>query len=61
MKCKSEFTNERTKGKRKMTSHYAGIGSRETPPQVLEQMRKIGTFLAERNYILRSGVLRELT
>jgi len=35
--------------------HYAGIGSRETPPQVLEQMRKIGTFLAERHYVLRSG------
>jgi hypothetical protein len=35
--------------------HYAGIGSRETPSQVLEQMKKVGSFLAQRGYVLRSG------
>lgn len=35
--------------------YYAGIGSRETPPKVLEQMAKIGFFLAECGYVLRSG------
>ncbi len=35
--------------------HYAGIGSRQTPQKVLLQMEKIGTFLAERGYTLRSG------
>lgn len=35
--------------------YYAGIGSRETPDNILNQMRKVGSFLADRGYILRSG------
>ena len=35
--------------------HYAGIGSRQTPQKVLLQMEKIGTFFAEKSYVLRSG------
>lgn len=34
---------------------YAGIGSRSTPPDVLQAMRSIGYTLAERGWILRSG------
>lgn len=34
---------------------YAGIGSRETPEEVLEQMRQIAAHLAKCGWILRSG------
>jgi len=34
---------------------YAGIGSRQTPQEVLSEMHRIGAFLAKRNFILRSG------
>ena len=34
---------------------YAGIGSRSTPPDVLQAMRSIGHTLAEMGWILRSG------
>lgn len=34
---------------------YAGIGSRETPPDVLADMRLIGAKLALRRFTLRSG------
>lgn len=34
---------------------YAGIGSRETPQDVLETMKKIAGYLAGAGYILRSG------
>lgn len=34
---------------------YAGIGSRETPLSVLEDMRQIAFQLAQFNWILRSG------
>lgn len=34
---------------------YAGIGSRETPPEALLQMTKIASILDERNWVLRSG------
>jgi hypothetical protein len=34
---------------------YAGIGSRETPPDVLALMRRLGRALAVRGYRLRSG------
>lgn len=37
------------------TKTYAGIGSRETPKDVLETMRKIAAFLAGKGYTLRSG------
>jgi ribA/ribD-fused uncharacterized protein len=37
------------------TKAYAGIGSRETPVEVLETMRKIAAFLAGKGYTLRSG------
>lgn len=38
-----------------MNNFYAGIGSRETPPQVLTCMTKIAHRLHLRGYVLRSG------
>lgn len=34
---------------------YTGVGSRETPNKVIDLMYRIAKFLAERNWILRSG------
>lgn len=34
---------------------YAGIGSRQTPPDVLARMRVLGEELARHGWILRSG------
>lgn len=34
---------------------YTGIGSRETPPEVIEAFEKLGFWLATKGYILRSG------
>ena len=34
---------------------YAGVGSRETPHDVLKLMRRIAYHLAKQNWILRSG------
>ena len=38
--------------------YYAGVGSRETPQDVLETMWKIGKHLADKGYTLRSGGAR---
>lgn len=38
-----------------MNKIFAGIGSRETPPEILEKMKAIAKFLSERGYTLRSG------
>ena len=38
-----------------MTKYYAGIGSRKTPKDVLEDMKLIGKFLANNGFCLRSG------
>jgi hypothetical protein len=35
--------------------YYSGIGSRETPSDILSLMVDIGKFLARKGYILRSG------
>lgn len=35
--------------------HYAGIGSRTTPPEVLAAFEYLGCELAKRGYVLRSG------
>jgi len=35
--------------------YYTGIGSRETPTEILVVMYKIAKFLAEKGYTLRSG------
>lgn len=35
--------------------YYAGIGSRETPTEILELFENIGTCLANKGLILRSG------
>lgn len=35
--------------------YYAGIGSRETPPNILKQMEEIAQHLNKKEYILRSG------
>ena len=37
------------------SNYYAGIGSRETPTEILKIFEKVGYFLAEKNFILRSG------
>jgi len=34
---------------------YAGIGSRETPPDVLDAFERLGYWLSNKGYILRSG------
>lgn len=34
---------------------YAGIGSRQSPPDVLAFMVEVGEFLAQKGYVLRSG------
>lgn len=38
-----------------MSKSYTGIGSRETPPNMLEFMKELGAFLAVKGYTLRSG------
>lgn len=35
--------------------HYAGIGSRETPKVIGQQMTEIAKLLASKDYVLRSG------
>ena len=35
--------------------YYAGIGSRQTPKNILEDMKEIGKSLSKRGYTLRSG------
>ena len=34
---------------------YAGIGSRRTPPELLDEMEVLGRQLAIADYVLRSG------
>lgn len=34
---------------------YAGIGSRKTPPEILEKMKRIAGYLSSMGYTLRSG------
>ena len=38
-----------------MTKTFAGVGSRETPPDILKQMEVIGETLAKLRFTLRSG------
>ena len=38
-----------------MNKTYAGIGSRETPDDIIEFMMKCGAYLANKGYTLRSG------
>ena len=38
-----------------MSKYYCGIGSRQTPPDILLQMSEIAVELGEMGYILRSG------
>jgi hypothetical protein len=38
-----------------MTKYYAGIGSRRTPPDILETMTRIAGRLCNMGYTLRSG------
>lgn len=35
---------------------YAGIGSRRTPPDILDLMRQAGSVLARRGWVLRTGM-----
>ena len=37
------------------TKYYAGIGSRKTPSEYLEFFSKLGRYLENKGYILRSG------
>jgi len=41
-----------------MKKLYAGIGSRKTPPEILANMQRMATSLAEKGFILRSGGAR---
>lgn len=34
---------------------YAGIGSRKTPPEIIEIFERMGSWLAKKGHILRSG------
>lgn len=38
-----------------MPKLYAGIGSRQTPPEILKIMRLVGELMANNDWILRSG------
>jgi hypothetical protein len=38
-----------------MNNFYSGIGSRKTPQNVLEVMMRIGHYLADQGWVLRSG------
>lgn len=38
-----------------MAIKYAGIGSRETPPEILQFMKMMGSILGTRGYVLRTG------
>lgn len=38
-----------------MTTYFTGIGSRETPDEVLDQLRGLSQFFCEKGYVLRSG------
>lgn len=38
-----------------MNKYYAGIGSRETPPDMLKLMGELAAYLSKKDYILRSG------
>ena len=38
-----------------MTRHYAGIGARATPPEMLSLMTRAAFALTKRGYVLRSG------
>lgn len=38
-----------------MPKYYTGVGSRETPPEIIELMKQIGYRMAELGYIGRSG------
>lgn len=38
-----------------MNKYYTGIGSRDAPEYILDVFTKIGKYLAEKGYILRSG------
>lgn len=38
-----------------MKQIYAGIGSRNTPQDILDKFFEIGKFLAQKKYVLRSG------
>ncbi len=38
-----------------MKMKYAGIGSRETPAEILELMRRLGIRMAQLGHVLRSG------
>lgn len=38
-----------------MSHHYTGVGSRETPTEILKVMRDLAKYLAKRGMVLRSG------
>ena len=42
-------------GKKLMSIYYAGIGSRETPYEVLEYFTNIAAYFSSKGFILRSG------
>lgn len=40
------------------TIYYTGIGSRETPEEILTMMEKLGSILAKKGMVLRSGAAK---
>jgi len=38
-----------------VTIYYAGIGSRQSPPEILDKMTEISMYLYSKNWVLRSG------
>ena len=38
-----------------MTNYYTGIGSRETPNEILDRMTRLGSWFSELDWVLRSG------
>lgn len=38
-----------------MTRYYTGVGSRSTPPTMIEAIVQVAGFLADQGYVLRSG------
>ena len=38
-----------------MTNYYTGIGSRETPNDILDRMTRLGSWFSELDWVLRSG------
>jgi hypothetical protein len=41
-----------------MPSHYTGVGSRDTPPEICDLMKRVASWLSGQGLILRSGAAK---